>query len=160
MPPSFQFEGLTYYAMRAGRRTFKFPTPCFDYLAIYSVSNAKNPCAQCFFYLRCLESYGESFLGQLLILFVRENYCNCASCMKFCTNEFFKHAYKISKTRPHKRIFDARKWTLHSQCMRCHRTITRPKLPKSSKHGVAALSSSRLSRKFGQVGELPETRLV
>ncbi len=62
--------------------------------------------------LHSLESYGDFFLGQQLILFVRENYCNCASCGKSCANEFFKHAYKISKSRLHKRVFDVRKWTL------------------------------------------------
>jgi hypothetical protein len=49
------------------------------------------------------------FLGQQLIPFVREHYCNCASSKKFCANEFFKHIDKISKSRLHKRIFDARK---------------------------------------------------
>jgi hypothetical protein len=33
-------------------------TPCFDYLASYSVSNAENPCAQ---RLRVLKSYGEFY---------------------------------------------------------------------------------------------------
>ncbi len=68
-------------------------TPCFDYLAIYSVSNVKNPFAQRF----------------KLILFVSENFCNCASHRKFGANEFFKHTYKISIFRLHKRIFDDRK---------------------------------------------------
>jgi hypothetical protein len=64
-----------------------------------------------FFWLRGLESYGEMilFLGQQLIPFVREKYCNCASLGKFCANKFLKHAYKISKASPHKRIFDANK---------------------------------------------------
>jgi hypothetical protein len=95
--------------------------PCFLYSAIYSVSDSKNPSAQCFFWLRSLGSYGI-FLGQQLISFVLENYCNCASCGKFCANEFFKHAYKISKSRPHKRIFDARKWTLRGQFTQCQFT--------------------------------------
>jgi hypothetical protein len=50
------------------------------------------------------------FLGQhLIFFFVRENYSDCASRGKFRANEFFKRAYKISKFRLHKRIFDARK---------------------------------------------------
>jgi hypothetical protein len=44
--------------------------------------------------------------------------------------EFFKRAYKFSKVRPHKCIFEARKWTLRSQ-LRCVNTqIMGPKLPK------------------------------
>jgi hypothetical protein len=46
-------------------------------------------------------------LGQQLLPFVRENYWNCASHGKFCANEIFKRAHKISKLRPHKRIFYA-----------------------------------------------------
>jgi hypothetical protein len=70
------------------------------------------------------------FLGQQLILFVRENYCNCASRGKFHANEFFKRTYKISKWRPQKRIFGASgKGTLHVQYTRCQRTSARPKLP-------------------------------
>jgi hypothetical protein len=76
-----------------------------------------------------LECYGK-FSGQRLIWFVREDYCNCASPSKFCANEFFKRAYKISKSRPHKHIFDACKWTLCGQFMRRQCTIMRPKLPK------------------------------
>jgi hypothetical protein len=61
------------------------------------------------YWLHSLESYGNFFLGQELIPFVRNNYCNCASCGKFRANEYFKRACKICKSRPHKRISDARK---------------------------------------------------
>jgi hypothetical protein len=48
-------------------------------------------------------------LGQRLIQFVPENYCNRASRRRFCATDFFKRTYKISKLRQHKLIFDARK---------------------------------------------------
>jgi hypothetical protein len=54
--------------------------------------------------LHGLGSYGEFFLGQGLILFVRGNCCNCASRGKLCANEFFKLTYEISKSRPYKCI--------------------------------------------------------
>jgi hypothetical protein len=54
---------------------------------------------------------------------------------KFCTNEFFKHAYEIFKSRPHKRLFDADKWTLLGHCTRRPRTITVPKVAQVIKTG-------------------------
>jgi hypothetical protein len=47
-----------------------------------------------FFFVGCV--VGNNFiLDQQLIQFVRENYCNCASCRKFHANEFFKNASKF-----------------------------------------------------------------
>ncbi len=91
--------------------------PCFNYSAIYLVSNAKNPWTQRYFGWAVWNPMWI-FLGQRLILFVHENRCNCASRGKFCANEFFKRAYKISKSRPHKRIFDPCKWTLRAANLR------------------------------------------
>jgi hypothetical protein len=99
---------------------------CFDYSAIYLVLNAENVVLVAHFGILWRQFL---FLGQRLIHFVRENYCNCARLMKFHVNEFFKRAYKISKLRPHKRIFDVRKWILRRQFTQCQCTITRPKLP-------------------------------
>ncbi len=130
---SFIVSFFAHHHLLAATKSMKI-VPVFRLLDhLLGVKRGKSLCAT-FFQLRGLESYGD-FLDQRLILFVRENYCNCASRGKFCANEFFKHAYKISKSSQHKRIFDVRKWTLRGQFTRCQRTITLPKLPEWSKHG-------------------------
>jgi hypothetical protein len=100
------------------RYLFNIDTPCFDYSANTRCQTPNILVRNVFFFIfffYFIAWFGILcgnfffFLDQRLIWFVRENYCNCASCGKFRTNEFFKHAYEISKSRPHKRIFDARK---------------------------------------------------
>jgi hypothetical protein len=68
------------------------------------MSNAKNPRRECFLGCPLWNSMGKYFFsGQRLILFVCENYCNCASRRSFSINEFFKcvQSFKIEAAQTH-----------------------------------------------------------
>jgi hypothetical protein len=106
---------------------------CFHYSAIYAlgVKHQKSLLGTFIFIIffggAAWNPMGNFFFGpgsQRLIPFVRENYCNCASCQKFCANEFFKLAhiqnFKIEAAQTH---FLVPKWTLCVQFTRCQRTI-------------------------------------
>ncbi len=68
-------------------------------------------------------------------------------------------ADKISKSRPHKRRFEVRKWTLRGHFTQCQRKITRPKLSKSSKQGAIKLKFQLfLKRRCSKVRVIQPTR--
>jgi hypothetical protein len=70
------------------------------------------------------------FLGQRLILFVRENFCNGASRRRFPSNEFFKRAYSTkfpNRGRTNAFLTCANE---HHAANLCGYTISRSKLPK------------------------------
>ncbi len=111
--------------------SYSWTTPSFEYAAIYSVSNTKNPCAQHFFVCAVWYPMGNFFpFGAAIYSICAWKFCDCALLRKLSANEFFKRANKISESaRPHKRIFDARKWALCGQFTRCQHAFTRQKLP-------------------------------
>ncbi len=110
---------------------------CFDYSAIHSASNAKNPFAQRFFFFFFFFFVVAQF-GTIWRFFRGSNlFCLCVESIAIVhhagiMNEFSStHAKFQIKAVQHKRIFDAHKWTLRSQFLHCQCTIMRPKLPRT-----------------------------